>query len=81
MQTAFNTSVQHHGTEICRKLNKHSCLLRYPFNIQHPPGLHSLEPAVTVHFHFKKQKPHVRILEGCRHPTTWQGRVEIVIVG
>lgn len=50
----FNTAVQHHCTQICRKLNKHSCLLRYLFNIQCPPGLHSLEPAVTVPFHFKQ---------------------------
>lgn len=59
----FNTAVQQHGTEICRKLNKHSCLLRYLFNIQCSPGLHSLEPAITVHFHFKQYKSHVRISE------------------
>lgn len=28
--TIFNTAVQCHGTDICRKIKSHSCLLRFP---------------------------------------------------
>jgi len=55
-QLHLTFSTQLSGTEICSKLNKNSCLLRHPFNIQHPPGLLPLEPAATVHFHFKSNK-------------------------